>query len=283
MQAKISTQRRSQWSGCPTTSSVEDVPNVFGWPPSDSKRNSRQMVDGSCPKILGDPTITLFLFHSFHWFDGNFGANVDIFMWGLILKHVLCFSVLSTWSDQDPDWRVRLKNFDSIFAPCSANEKPKPKAGDEDIDLGQQETEVTVTPTKGAEPCPTPPSMSQQEFEEKHKTVDATITLTVGTSITCYVVGGKLFLTSPSKVMLPGVQAENAKPLLMYAGGVGSQSQQKQLSSNTNQYFSFFWFWRQDKSTGQQSAAQAQEFLSKAANENKAIEFLLESENAMVP
>ena len=90
--AKISTQRRSQWSGCPTTSSVEDVPNVFGWPPSDSKRNSRQMVDGSCPKILGDPTITLFLFHSFHWFDGNFGANVDIFMWGLILKHVLCFS-----------------------------------------------------------------------------------------------------------------------------------------------------------------------------------------------
>ena len=112
-----------------------------------------------------------------------------------------------------------MKNFDSIFAPCSANEKPKPKAGDEDIDLGQQETEVTVTPTKGAEPCPTPPSMSQQEFEEKHKTVDATITLTVGTSITCYVVGGKLFLTSPSKVMLPGVQAENAKPLLMYAGG----------------------------------------------------------------
>ena len=90
--AKISTQRRSQWSGCPTTSSVEDVPNVFGWPPSDSKRNSRQMVDGSCPKKLGDPTITLFLFHSFHWFDGNFGANVDIFMWGLILKHVLCFS-----------------------------------------------------------------------------------------------------------------------------------------------------------------------------------------------
>ena len=84
--------------------------------------------------------------------------------------------------------------------------------------MGQQETEVTVTPTKGAEPCPTP-SMSQQEFEEKHKTVDATITLTVGTSITCYVVGGKLFLTSPSKVMLPGVQAENAKPLLMYAGG----------------------------------------------------------------
>ena len=147
--------------------------------------------------------------------------------------------------------------------------------------MGKQETETIPKPIKGADSCPTPPSMSQAEFEAKHKTVDATITWTMGTSITCYVVGTKIFLTSPGKVMLPGAQAENAKPLLMYAGGswISESAKVTQIKHIHILYFSNF----EDNSTGQQSSAQAQEFLSKAANENKAIEFRLESENAMVP
>ena len=67
--------------------------------------------------------------------------------------------------------------------------------------------------------CETPPKLSEEEFKSKHPSVDATLTLNMGVNITCYVVAGKIFLSSPSKVLLPGVQSETAKPIFMYAGG----------------------------------------------------------------
>lgn len=115
---------------------------------------------------------------------------------------------------------MRLKNFDSVFSqPLSSGERPNPQARAAEVDLAQEapapEPAAVVT-------CPEPAKMTAEEFKQKHPTVDATITLSfgAGTNVTCYVVGAHAFLSSESKVILPGVQSgESSKPLFMYAGG----------------------------------------------------------------
>lgn len=113
---------------------------------------------------------------------------------------------------------MRLKNFDSVFCPDAADQKPSPKATDEERDLAQ---EIKIEPEANhiGNPCSTPPSQSEEDFKTQFPTIDATITLNVGSNITCFLVGGKVFLLSPAKIILPGCHSENAKPLFMYAGG----------------------------------------------------------------
>ena len=123
----------------------------------------------------------------------------------------------SSFVSQDPDWRQRLKNFDSVFAPTTSTERPAPKAQDENVDLGGDQP--TASRAAVVTPCEMPPALSAEEFQSKHATVDATITLNMGSNVTCYVVGAKLFVTSSTKVLLPGVHSENAKAIFMYAGG----------------------------------------------------------------
>ncbi|CAK8992499.1 Uncharacterized protein SCF082_LOCUS3131, partial [Durusdinium trenchii] len=154
---------------------------------------------------------------------------------------------------RNPDWRVRLKNFDSVFSqPLSSGDRPNPQAAAADVDLAQ---EAPAPPPAAVVTCPEPAKMTANEFQQKYPNPDATITLTLGAgvNITCYVVGANAFLSSQSKVILPGVQSgETAKPLFMYAGGS--------------------WI---------SESAKAQEYLGKPANENKAVEFRLESSDSM--
>ncbi|CAK9053859.1 Uncharacterized protein SCF082_LOCUS29314 [Durusdinium trenchii] len=93
------------------------------------------------------------------------------------------------------------------------------KAAAADVDLAQ---EAPAPPPAAVVTCPEPAKMTANEFQQKYPNPDATITLTLGAgvNITCYVVGANAFLSSQSKVILPGVQSgETAKPLFMYAGG----------------------------------------------------------------
>lgn len=104
-----------------------------------------------------------------------------------------------------------------MFTPTTAA-PPAPKTADETKDLGKEETEAAVAP-QTVVACPVPPSMSEEEFKKQHPQVETTITLAMGTSVTCFVVGGKVFIQSAAKVLLPGVMSENSKPIFMYAGG----------------------------------------------------------------
>ena len=116
---------------------------------------------------------------------------------------------------------MRLKNFDSVFSGSTSQDRPEPKPTDAERDLAV-DTPAPSGLQMSVEECPVPPKMSEADFKQKYPNLDATISLTfgVGISVTCYVVGNKAFVASPTKVMLPGVlSGENAKPIFMYAGG----------------------------------------------------------------
>ena len=139
---------------------------------------------------------------------------------------------------------MRLKNFDSVFSGSTAQDRPEPRPADAERDLS-----VEAPAPSGlqmlVEDCPTPPKMSDADFKQKYPNLDATISLTfgVGISVTCYVVGNKAFVTSPTKVMLPGVlSGENAKPIFMYAVGSwisesAKASRKKTISFGSLSYF----------------------------------------------
>ena len=133
--------------------------------------------------------------------------------------------IFNSWIEigpiQDPDWRVRLKNFDSIFAPGTSS-TPTPAVNAEQIDLGQNQQQPGVPQQVVADEVSTtsPAAMSAEEFKTKHPTPTATVAMTVGgATLTCAVVEAQCFVMSASKVMLPGVTADGTRPLLHYAGG----------------------------------------------------------------
>jgi len=109
-----------------------------------------------------------------------------------------------------------LKNFDSVFQHVQGEEGPQPRQGDEERDLG---AEAGAEAAPAAQQMVQPPSMTEEKFKETYRSTDAQVTLSVGFSVTCFVVGSKVFLQSPSQVVLPGVCSSSAKPLFMYAGG----------------------------------------------------------------
>ena len=111
---------------------------------------------------------------------------------------------------------MRLKNFDSVFQHVQGEEGPQPRQGDEERDLGK---EAAPEAAPVAQQMIQLPGMTEGKFKETHPSTDAQVTLSVGFSVTCFVVGSKVFLQSPSKVVLPGVCSPSAKPLFMYAGG----------------------------------------------------------------
>lgn len=138
---------------------------------------------------------------------------------------------------------MRLKNFDSVFSqPLSSGDRPNPQAAAADVDLAQ---EAPAPPPAAVVTCPEPAKMTANEFQQKYPNPDATITLTLGAgvNITCYVVGANAFLSSQSKVILPGVQSgETAKPLFMYAGGSWISESAKAWWSQNQQVFHSLFF-----------------------------------------
>ncbi|CAK9111498.1 Uncharacterized protein SCF082_LOCUS51755 [Durusdinium trenchii] len=81
-------------------------------------------------------------------------------------------------------------------------------AQDENVDLGGDQP--TASRAAVVTPCEMPPALSAEEFQSKHATVDATITLNMGSNVTCYVVGAKLFVTSSTKVVLEETTSQGA-------------------------------------------------------------------------
>ena len=130
----------------------------------------------------------------------------------------MCNSFNSTY---DSDWRNRIKNFDSVFEVSANPEQappPTPAVADENLDLASETQNARVLPQSSGE---APPHMTQDEFKEKYPEVTATTSLNMGgNSIVChYIDSGKVFLTSPTKVFVAGVDASSPKPLFTYAGG----------------------------------------------------------------
>lgn len=95
---------------------------------------------------------------------------------------------------------------------------PTPAVADENLDLASETQNARVLPQSSGE---APPHMTQDEFKEKYPEVTATTSLNMGgNSIVChYIDSGKVFLTSPTKVFVAGVDASSPKPLFTYAGG----------------------------------------------------------------
>ncbi|CAK9079157.1 unnamed protein product [Durusdinium trenchii] len=169
---------------------------------------------------------------------------------------------------QDPDWRVRLKNFDSVFAPTdnpTAAPAPEPVPQDANKDLGQD----LPTPERAVDgqTLLTPPALSKEDFDAQYKDCEVkAVTLSVGAqNLTCSIVNDKVYLSttmnSPSRLL--GVQTPSSKPLFLYAGGSWGAAQ-----------FSGFEVMRQP--------CKAKDFLSKEANQNKAVEFRLSSGDELV-
>ncbi|CAK9043211.1 unnamed protein product [Durusdinium trenchii] len=117
----------------------------------------------------------------------------------------------------NPDWRVRLKNFDSIFAESSrdAAEIQVPTAADAERDLGEAPAEPVETPD--ASTTCEPPSMTAAEFRTKYpesaSPLVVTLNLGPGQPVTCTFVDGKVYLSSTANTRILGACTANARPL----------------------------------------------------------------------
>ncbi|CAK9102737.1 Uncharacterized protein SCF082_LOCUS48021, partial [Durusdinium trenchii] len=123
---------------------------------------------------------------------------------------------------RNPDWRVRLKNFDEVFRPSSSTESGRvPTQADAEVDLAKEgATATTAAKSSLHVECDPPPSLTKEEFEKKYPDIGATITLSVsGQNILCQYVDGKVFLSSATKTRAPGVASSSPTPLFLYAGG----------------------------------------------------------------
>ncbi|CAK9069242.1 Uncharacterized protein SCF082_LOCUS34716, partial [Durusdinium trenchii] len=93
---------------------------------------------------------------------------------------------------------------------------PNPPRGSEEVDLGKPAVEnATATEVEDV-----PPKMTAEEFKQKFPEIKISVTLNMGQNVVLHCVeGGQLFLTTAAKFRLVGVDANNPKPLLCYAGG----------------------------------------------------------------
>lgn len=85
-------------------------------------------------------------------------------------------------TSQDPDWRVRLKNFDEVFQPPSitANQSEptaqRATTANPDADLGEAQTPVTSSDVD-------PPAMSADDFKAKFPTIVASVSINMGATV----------------------------------------------------------------------------------------------------
>ena len=118
---------------------------------------------------------------------------------------------------------MRLKNFDSVFAPGAAADTPAPapQASDATRDLGEATEAQAATPA--APVTCEPPSMTTAQFKQKYASTEGAVVVTLslgpGQPVSCTFVDGKLFIHSTANTRVIGAKTANAKPLLMYAGG----------------------------------------------------------------
>ncbi len=102
----------------------------------------------------------------------------------------------------------------------------------------------------------------------------------MNTKVTMTIVDGAVFIMSPSKVRVPGLLSHDPKPLVLFAGGSWISDSAKAWGwQNKNRADGIFELIISSKKQWLYPCQnlEAKDFLSKAANENKAIEFRIES------
>ena len=167
----------------------------------------------------------------------------------------------------DADWRVRLKNFDAVFEPVPQPERA-PTPQDENKDLSVEQPQVDAV-TSSAQ---VPPSLSPDEFKQKFPEVTASVTINMGQNIVCHCAQNKIFISSASRFLLAGLDAASPKALFVYAGGSWISDSSK---AQGDQNLCLF--------TLKQSLFQAKDYMSKAANESKAVAFELANADSTAP
>lgn len=225
----------------------------------------------------------------------DYCSEIDSLYWfssiySLYINNLVVLFRSSAVRISDPDWRVRLANFDNVFKPSSQGEAPAPKPGAENADLSVEGANANATTQgsnsgagKASEP---PPSMSQEDFQKAYPEPTLTISLTVagGQSITCTYAKGKVFLSSQSSMVVGGIDSSGSKPVLCYAGGSWISDSSKvrlfKLCFGMFMYvfirlYALFLCWIC-------LLRHVTNYLGKSGNENKAIEFRVESSDQRV-
>lgn len=160
-----------------------------------------------------------------------------------------------------------MKNFDAVFEPVPQPERA-PTPQDENKDLSVEQPQVDAV-TSSAQ---VPPSLSPDEFKQKFPEVTASVTINMGQNIVCHCAQNKIFISSASRFLLAGLDAASPKALFVYAGGSWISDSPK---AQGDQNLCLF--------TLKQSLFQAKDYMSKAANESKAVAFELANADSTAP
>ncbi|CAK9032871.1 unnamed protein product, partial [Durusdinium trenchii] len=115
---------------------------------------------------------------------------------------------------RNPDWRVRLSNFDSVFAPSSAptnQTPPTPAPNAENVDLAVP----SAPPAQVTREAPT--GLTLEAFKAQYPTLTTTVTMNLQQQLTCFVVDSKCFITSTTKFVIPPITSPHARPAFLYA------------------------------------------------------------------
>lgn len=117
---------------------------------------------------------------------------------------------------------MRLKNFDSVFAPVAGDtEAPAPQPEPQDAERDLSDDAVGV-PTPAVAPVCEPPSMTEAQFKSKfsgQEPIVVTLSMGSGQTISCHLVDNKALLSSSSNTRVLGAATQNSRPLFLYAGG----------------------------------------------------------------
>lgn len=91
----------------------------------------------------------------------------------------------------DPDWRVRLRNFDAFFQPSSETQSAPvvttTAVAEKDLGAEAQNVAEEIADLEV-------PSISEEEFKKKLPTVVCTVTVQMGCTVTVYVVDGAVYV-----------------------------------------------------------------------------------------
>lgn len=105
-----------------------------------------------------------------------------------------------------------MQNFDAVFQPSASANAPPPAAKAVVEDLAE------VPQTKVVEELSVN-SLTEENFKTKYPSVVATVQVNMGCTVVVHVVDQAVYIMSPTKVRVPGINSEGARPLFCYAGG----------------------------------------------------------------
>ncbi|CAK8992808.1 Uncharacterized protein SCF082_LOCUS3226, partial [Durusdinium trenchii] len=124
---------------------------------------------------------------------------------------------------RNPDWRVRLKNFDAVFAapsdPGTSAPRPRPDPSAQDVDLGADKPTPPQEGGSATTDSHAPASMTVEAFKQKFPTVTATVAINLGQTVTAYLVENQVYIMCAVKHRIVGAESREAKCIFPYGGG----------------------------------------------------------------